>query len=132
MKRRLSFVLGTALLAGLAVIPVQSASAAPRTVNVLPSGQGAGVCRDGFVCLYENYGLNQPANGRVLLTDESIGWLSDNNFDKIVSSVCNHSGTAATLFSADGYEGQSITVNPGHCTDVPAWFNDQASSVQLD
>ncbi len=131
MKRRLSFALGTAMVAGLAVLPVQSASATPRTVNVLPTGQGAGICRNGFVCLYQNYGLNQT-NGSVLLADEQIGWLADYGFDKTASSVCNHTGTPVTLYSEPGFEGQTFTVDPGHCTDVPATFNDQTSSLMLD
>ncbi|WP_042417620.1 peptidase inhibitor family I36 protein [Streptacidiphilus anmyonensis] len=131
MKLRLPLVLGAAMLSGLAVLPVQSASAVPSTVHVLPTGQGAGLCTDGFVCLYENYGLN-AANGRVLLADEAVGWLSDYGFDKIISSVCNHSGTPATLYSQPGFQGVTFTVEPGHCTDVPASFNDQASSLMLD
>ncbi|GAA1959895.1 peptidase inhibitor family I36 protein [Catenulispora subtropica] len=130
MKLRLP-VLGAAVLASLAALPIQSASAAPQTVNVLPAGQGAALCRDGFVCLYQNYGLNQT-NGPVLLADESIGWLSDYNFDKTVSSVCNHTGTPITLYSQPGFQGVTFTVASGHCTDVPAPFNDQASSLMLD
>ncbi|WP_152627228.1 peptidase inhibitor family I36 protein [Streptacidiphilus melanogenes] len=132
MKCRLRLVLGAAMLAALALAPVQSASAAPSSVHVFPSGQGAGLCRDGFVCLYENYGLNRPTNGAVLLADEPIGWLSDYRFDKLVSSVCNHTGTPVTLFSQPSFHGVAFTVAPDHCTDVPALFNDQASSLMLD
>ncbi len=34
--------------------------------------------------------------------------------------------------SPPGYQGTAFTVASGHCTDVPASFNDQASSLQLD
>ncbi|MDH6139330.1 MULTISPECIES: peptidase inhibitor family I36 protein [Kitasatospora] len=129
--RRISFVLGTAMLAGLAVLPTQTATAVERSARVI-AGQGAGACADGFVCLYENSGLNQPSGGRVLLTDESIGWLGDFGFNDITSSVCNHSGVPATLYADSGMQGGAMVVSPGTCVDVPAWFNDMASSIHLD
>ncbi|MEV7600506.1 peptidase inhibitor family I36 protein [Kitasatospora sp. NPDC089797] len=131
MKLRLPLVMATAVLAGLVALPVQSADATTRSVHVI-SGQGAALCNDGFVCLYENYGLNRPVNGRVMLADENVDWMSDYGFDKIISSVCNHTGTAVTLFSQPAYEGTSFTVPSGHCTDVPAAFNDQTSSMMLN
>ncbi|MCC9307244.1 peptidase inhibitor family I36 protein [Kitasatospora sp. RB6PN24] len=131
MKRRISFVLGTAVLAGLAVLPTQTATADVHRVRIV-TGQGSVACTDGFVCLYENSGLNQPSPGRVLLTDGNIGWLSDYGFNDITSSVCNHTGVRATLYADSGMQGDWIMVDPGTCNNVPDWFNDTASSLHLN
>ncbi|MGW3956026.1 peptidase inhibitor family I36 protein [Streptomyces sp. NPDC004752] len=119
-----------ALTAALAM-PAAAAQAAPQTVRVTV-GQGPSACMPGMVCLYENYDLNAGGPARVLQTDEDIDWLGNYGFNDRTSSVCNFTGHVAALYKDRNYGGiRGHVVFPGECRDVPAEFNDEASSLRL-
>ncbi|UNS96852.1 peptidase inhibitor family I36 protein [Streptomyces tubbatahanensis] len=130
MKARLALLAVTVMLAGAAAAPAYAANAAPRSVNVT-TGQGPSACDWGQICLYRDYGLNRSGPAPILKANEDVPWFGDYNFNDTTSSVCNFSGRFAAVFRDSNYEGPSVPVASGQCTDVPTWFNDSASSVKL-
>jgi len=51
-----------------------------------------------------------------------------NNYNNMISSVRTH-GTSAVLYDNEGFYGDVYVVGPNQLNNIPAWFNDRASSA---
>ena len=70
-----------------------------------------------------NSGYQAPDLGRV----GCFLWFC-NNFNNQISSVRTH-GTSAVLYDNEGFYGDVYVVGPNQLNNIPAWFNDRASSA---
>jgi hypothetical protein len=50
------------------------------------------------------------------------------NYNNMISSVRTH-GTSAVLYDYEGFYGDVYVVGPNQLNNIPAWFNDRASSA---
>ena len=50
------------------------------------------------------------------------------NYNNMISSVRTH-GTSAVLYDYEGFYGDVYIVGPNQLNNIPAWFNDRASSA---
>jgi len=50
------------------------------------------------------------------------------NYNNMISSVRTH-GTSAVLYDMEGFYGDVYVVGPNQLNNIPAWFNDRASSA---
>jgi hypothetical protein len=80
---------------------------------------------------YNGYGAAFNLNSGTQEVDFSrIGcflWFCS-NYNNMISSVRTH-GTSAVLYDYEGFYGDVYVVGPNQLNNIPAWFNDRASSA---
>jgi len=82
----------------------------------------------GCIILYEH--TNRQGASIQVCGTQNYDFFGARGWNDIVSSFCASSGTRWQLFQHSDFQGFSVIVESGQCTDVPSYFNDHMSSIR--